>query len=125
MKTAITLIILLISFNSISQEKQCSSFRIGEFRYVKEDMPERIIRNDTLQIEINPLDKVEIYSSIDWISECEYTLTYEKIVNYPGDVSDLIGKKINVTIIETKHNWYKVYAKGIFYEGEIEFIKIE
>ena len=124
MKTVLALLFLIVPIYSFSQEKECSNFHIGEFRYVKDGMPEHIIRNDTLQIEINPIDKVEIYSSIEWTSNCEYTMTYMKILNYPNDVSDFIGRKIYVTIIETKDNWYKVYAKGVLYDGELEFVKI-
>lgn len=123
MKKAFQIILLLLSLNSSAQEKKCSEFRTGEFRYADKTMTERIIRNDSMQIEINDYDKIEIHTSITWKSDCEYEMTYEKIINYPDDVSDVIGKMIFVEILETKGKWYKVYAKGVFSKGEIEFIK--
>ena len=125
MKKYLTILILVLSISSCAQEKKCLEFRTGEFRYVDDNMPEKIIRNDTLQIEINTKDNIEVHSLIEWTSDCEYVMTYKKILNYPDDVSDVIGKKIFVTILETKGNWYKVHAKGVFSDGEIEFVKID
>ena len=122
MRILFLLLFLLTQF-CFSQEKNCSNFKTGEFKYVLKSMPEKIIRTDSTQIEINPVDGVEIYASIIWTSDCTYVLTYQEIRNYPEDVSDYIGQKIFVEILETSGNWYKVRAKSNRMEEEIEFIK--
>ena len=54
------LLILLLTQVVYAQEKKCSDFTTGEFRYVKENMPEIIIRTETEQIETNPNDKIVV-----------------------------------------------------------------
>ncbi|MGS2765134.1 hypothetical protein [Sinomicrobium sp. M5D2P9] len=80
-----------------------------------------IIRTDTSQIEINPITKVEVYSSIKWISDCEYTMIYEKILNHPEDVSHMIGQKIHVVITSTDSQDYKVHATSPRLNHILEF----
>ena len=125
MKNILYLVLVVTSLNCFSQERNCGDFRTGEFRYVEKDLNQKIIRNDTLQIEIGLNDKIEIHTSIEWTSDCDYVMTYKKILNYPDDVSNVIGEKIYVSILETKDNWYKVYIDGVFYDGEIEFVKVK
>lgn len=62
---------------------------------------------------------------MEWVSDCEYILTYQKIVNYPEDVSNMIGKKIYCEVLETKGNWMKVDAKGVYIDSPVEFIKLK
>ncbi|MFS4456979.1 hypothetical protein [Maribacter sp. 2304DJ31-5] len=121
LKTAIYFIIPLLYFTSCSKEKKCSDYKVGRFNYVLENRPELIIRNDSIQIEINPITKLEVHSSLEWISECEYIMTYETILNYPEDVSGLIGQEINVEILETTHNGYRVRATSSVIDDILEF----
>lgn len=78
-----------------------------------------------MQIEINSETGVEIYTRIEWKTDCEYVMTYEKILNYPKDVSSVIGKKIYVKILETNGNRIKVRAKSDVMDEKIELIKTE
>jgi hypothetical protein len=125
MRNLITLLILFLTFISCGQEKKCSDFKTGEFIYVNKIRPEKIVRTDSLQIETNSETGVIIHSSIKWTSECNYIMTYEKILNYPEDVSHMIGQKIYVEIIETKGNKVKVHTKSERIDNKIEFIKTE
>ena len=125
MKELLILIILLLTLSSCAQEKKCSEFKTGEFRYIDEKLPFRIVRNDTLQIERNLKTGVEIHSAVEWKSKCEYVLTYRKILNIDKDVSDIIGKKILVEILETSENRIKVHAKSDAIDDKLEFIKID
>jgi len=125
MKNLLTLIILFLTLSSCAQEKKCSDFRTGEFRYVKENMPSKIIRTDSLQVETNPNDKIVLKTSIEWKSECEYVMTYSEILNHPKDVSGVIGKKIYCEIIETNGNRFKVHAKSDTMDEVLEFIKVD
>jgi hypothetical protein len=124
MKNLALLISLVFGF-TYGQEKNCSEFKTGKFEYVSEEYPEQIVRNDTIQIEINPISKIEIYSTIEWVSECEYILTYKKVLNSPLDESEYIGKQIYVEIIETKGNKYKVHASSDVMNTFLEFARTD
>ncbi|WP_431163236.1 hypothetical protein [Flagellimonas beolgyonensis] len=119
------LFLLLLTFISCNhQDKNCADFKTGKFKYVLKDRPELIIRSDSSQIEINPVTKIEIYSKLIWKSDCEYVMVYDKILNAPEDVSDMIGQKINVEIIETNNKGYKAHAISPRIDVILEFTKI-
>ena len=125
MKNLILILILNLTLNSCAQEKNCTDFKNGKFVYAEKNRPEQIVRTDNLQIEINPETGVEIYTKIEWKSDCEYVMTYEKILNHPKDISSVIGKKIFVEILETNRKKIRVRAKSDSMDEEIEFIKTE
>ncbi|GER60222.1 hypothetical protein [Patiriisocius marinus] len=124
MKHIFVLIFTLLSVHSYSQNRSCIDFKTGEFRYLKEGRKEKIIRKENLQIETNPYDNIIIKTSIDWTSECNYTMTYIEILNHTQDVSSVIGKKINCEIIETNGNNFTVHAKSDVMDEILNFIKV-
>ena len=98
MKNQLLILLFFISLFSCSQEKNCSDFKTGTFKYVDGNHPDWIIvRNDSIQVEKEEKTNIELQGRLKWKSDCEYSLTYTKI----SDTSnrELIGKKINVTII--------------------------
>ncbi|WP_166668207.1 hypothetical protein [Epilithonimonas xixisoli] len=111
--------------SSCAQEKNCAEFKTGKFIYAENGRPEKIVRTENTQIEINSETGVEIHTRVEWKSDCEYAMTYEKILNHPKDVSRVIGKKIFVEILETNGNKIKVRAKSDVMDEKIEFIKTE
>lgn len=125
MKKSILTIALLSTLHSFTQAKNCSEFKTGKFKYLEKNRIEKIVRTENLQIEINPKTGVEIYTKIEWKSDCEYVMTYEKILNYSKDTSHIIGKKIFVEILETNGNKMRVRAKSDTMDEEIQFIKKE
>lgn len=124
MKKTFLLIILGTILNNCNQPINCTSFKVGKFIYADESFPDKITRNDTLQIEINPNTGIEIHTSIDWKSECEYELTYIKILNGEDYLKDLIGQKINVTIIQTTSKGYIGQVSSKRLDRKVEFVKI-
>ena len=125
MKNLLLILISLLTLCSCAQEKNCLDFKTGEFVYVDKNQPEIIIRTDSLQIETNPKTGVVIHSSIKWTSNCNYIMTYEKILNYPDNINYMIGQKIYVEILETNGNRIKVRAKSKRIDNEIEFVKTD
>lgn len=116
---------MLLTLSACAQEKKCSDFRTSEFRYVKENMPSKIVRTESLQDETNPIDKIVVKTTIEWTSECEYVMTYSEILNHPKDVSGVIGKKIYCEILETNGNRVTVHAKSDTLDEVLEFIKVD
>src|SRR5690606_3123190 len=76
-----------------AQKLDCKKFRTGEFEYIDKDFPFKITRNSSYQIEIDKNNGSEIHALIEWKSDCEYILTYEKILDKKENFDDLIGKK--------------------------------
>lgn len=125
MKNWTYLLIIFVFWNCKAQENDCSKVRTGKFEYVLENRPELITRTDSTQIEINPITKVEVYSSIEWKSKCEYVMTYERILNFPEDVKHMIGQKINVKIISVDPKGYKAHATSPRIDNILEFVFAE
>tara|TARA_B110000114_G_C14937242_1_gene334905 strand:+ start:424 stop:636 length:213 start_codon:yes stop_codon:yes gene_type:complete len=53
---------------------------------------------------------LEMHSSIKWINDCNYVLTITKVLN--ADLENVIGKIIEVEIVETKSDSYKLKSKS-------------
>lgn len=124
MKLASTLLTVLMLSNCYSQEKNCSAFRTGTFSYADKEMPYRIVRDESIQIETNTDTGDELHTSIEWKSDCEYILTYIKIKYPKRDMNCLLGTKIFVKILETNENRMKVHVKSKVLDNEYEFIKV-
>ena len=125
MKKLSILFFVLVSFSCSSQQIKCSEFRTGEFRYSDPSMVAYTIkRTDSLQIEKNLETNVEVHSSVQWKSECEYELTYVKITNVNRDVSDIIGKKIKVEITSTDGDFYEAHAQSDAIDTYLQFEKV-
>ena len=123
MKNVLTFLMLLLTLAVFAQDKNCSDFKTGEFKYVGLHMPEKIIRTATMQVETNPNTNIVVKTAIEWTSDCEYILTYREILNYQNDASDFIGEKIYCEIIEIHGDRIKVHAKSDRMDEVIEFIK--
>ena len=113
MKKTLSYLALLFTLNSFSQNTPCSDFKTGEFKYSNFDFAQWIIiRNDSVQIEINKKTGLEIYSSITWKSGCEYSLICKKVINSQSDKTlEVIGKKFHVIISKTFLDRYKCISK--------------
>lgn len=112
MDKILTILIYFLLMSCSAQQKKCSKFKTGTFKY--EDPASKnitITRNDTLQIENNLRDKVKITTSVKWLSKCKYVLTYIDVTNYPYR-DEIIGKKIFVSIINTEGNRYTARVKS-------------
>lgn len=120
--------ILLLSFFTISAQNKttCLDFKTGKFKYSNPEYSEwSVTRNDTIQIETSTKTGFTVYSKIDWKTDCEYTLTCQRIEN-----SDLkvIGKVFKTQITEVFENRYKCILKSNDFKKDdlhLEMIKIE
>ncbi len=106
-------------------EKNCSDFKTGNFIYTIENIQRKVNRTDAIQVEFDIESGIEIYTSIDWTSDCDYELTYEKILNSPEDLSFLIGEKIYCSIIKIEGNKIIVHSKSRVMDMKIEMIKTD
>ena len=107
-----------------SQKKQCPDFKTGKFEYTDPKYSEwKVVRTDSTQTEINTKNGIELKAKIIWKSDCEYVLTYEKVINL--DRKDLIRKKVFVKIIEIQDRKFKYHSKLDTMEITSEMIKVE
>lgn len=118
---------LISSTYGFSQDLDCTDFRTGEFRYTDPNLSGIIvIRTEKLQIERYEETGEEMHLYIDWISECEYTLTIKKIVN-PNPKrpkTNMTGKELPVKILKIEGNimTYSSTFEGIELKGDLQKI---
>ncbi|MEM6720472.1 MAG: hypothetical protein AAF611_14190 [Bacteroidota bacterium] len=123
----ISLLLLLLIFSNCAKEANCSNFKTGEFRYANKSITVKITRNDSIQIETNIKDGVVFTSTIEWVSDCKYILTFTNIENLPDDSSIYLGKKIYCNIEKIKGNRFEVHAVSTATDMNemIEFVKVK
>ncbi|GEC77287.1 hypothetical protein [Flavobacterium aquatile] len=118
---------LIASSIAFSQDLDCTDFRTGEFRYTDPNLSGIIvIRTEKLQIERYEETGEEVHLYIDWISECEYTLTYKKIIN-PSTKrlkKNMTGKEMPVKILKIEGNVMTYFTKfeGMELTGDLQKI---
>lgn len=117
------------------QEKKtnpCANFRTGKFRYAGEEHNDwKIIRNDSIQTEVNKKTGVRITCSIEWTSDCEYQLTYLEVKTLLGskhqkkDTKSVIEEKVYVQIEEVIDNGYICHSRSGFVNTKVKMIKVD
>ncbi len=118
---------LVASTFGFSQNLDCSDFRTGEFRYTDPNFSDVIvIRTEKLQIERFQETGEEVHLYIDWISECEYTLTFKKVLNANSEMAtkNMTGKELPVKILKIEGNIMSFSSsfEGIEFKGDLEKI---
>ena len=118
---------LISSAYGFSQDLDCTDFRTGEFRYTDPNLSGIIvIRTEKLQIERYEETGEEMHLYIDWISECEYTLTIKKIVNPNSKMpkANMTGKELPVKILKIEGNimTFSSTFEGIELKGDLQKI---
>ena len=119
------LFISLIIFSCNSQPKNCTYFKTGTFKYTATEFQNiTIIRNDSIQIETDSKLGLKFISSIEWLSECRYSVTLLEVNRKYYD--SIIGNTLDIDIISANEKSYEYHS----YEGNTlknigEIIKIE
>ncbi|PWH82234.1 hypothetical protein DIT68_14110 [Brumimicrobium oceani] len=104
--------ILLLVISCTPEKQTCSDFRTGTFEYTAPESNHiRIIRTENTQVEINSETKIEAHTSIEWVSDCKYILTYEEFKNAPEEFNDMVGQKISAEIVEIGKDRYTCQVK--------------
>lgn len=107
----IFLLLSFIIFSCDSHPKKCTYFRTGIFEYSNSDYAGWLVtRNDSIQIESNEKENIKLTGTIEWLSDCQYMITYKDAVNFSEE--DIIGRKIIVDITKTFDESYKCMAKS-------------
>lgn len=120
----IILLLLLSFFSCKTQQKDCSQFKTGTFKYADSKQQEiTLTRNDSIQIEKNNATGDEYIGSIKWLSNCMFTLTYTHVNN--PDYKSVIGTTFNIDINSTTKKSYKYTAYDDTREITGEIIKIK
>ncbi len=124
MKNLLFFVLFVFAISSCNKERNCSNFKTGNFEYSFENISYKIHRTDVTQIEIDLESGIEFHSSIDWKSDCDFVLTYERILNSSDDLSFLIGKEIDCSIIETDGEKMIVHAESTLMDEKFEMFKV-
>jgi hypothetical protein len=92
-----TIVALILTFSVFGQKADCSRFKTGLFYYPTLQFKESL-REDSTQMNYSK-GKLEAVWSVQWVSNCEYTMTCQKVLVSSNDVK--VGDKIEATIIKT------------------------
>lgn len=108
-----SLCILLLNSCATRKECNCATFKNGKF-LIGEEVPNTnyyIVRNDSIQKEIDVKKSEIAIFNITWISDCKYILTIKEGNQLVMDFYK--GKQLVITVIETYPNGYKYSAEMI------------
>lgn len=117
-------LIFLINLSIFAQEKKCSDFKTGTFKYSKEEYKKyKVERHNSIQIETDTITGVKMEGSISWKSDCEYELIYTKVSE--PKYAKAIGQKLKVEIIKITGNTVLCKTEGGGITLETEMIKTD
>jgi hypothetical protein len=101
----------VIGFSSCGSKTSCNVYKIGKFELVDSIYGLKYIieRDNEVQVETNFQTNEVSKFSVDWISDCSYTLKpiegSSEMLNYYRD------KKLNIEILEVYEDSYKFTAR--------------
>lgn len=122
-KICFSIIVVLLNFTTYSQNKECSNFKIGIFKYTNPSFSKyKVTRDENIQIETDSLTGFEVKGIVKWISDCEYELVYSEVSN--SKYQSIIGKKIKTFITSIEGNKIMCKSEGMGRKLDIEMIKI-
>lgn len=111
-KITLLLITILFTLTSYSQELNCEKFKNGLFYYPT--LPGKTsLRKDSIQESYNN-GKLEMIWKVSWLSECEYEITCNKVLNDSIPIKK--GDRIVAKIIETEKECFTYTLK--FYNSD-------
>ena len=100
--------------SNYSTKKEISNFKEGIFKYEESPYNNTTVTRSKYYQEENHLStKVKIRFKIDWVSDFEYHLTFNKVSDKTGEC--LLGKVMKVKIIESNENSWKIISE---FEGK-------
>ncbi|MEY8847189.1 hypothetical protein AB9K26_00080 [Psychroserpens sp. XS_ASV72] len=119
MKKVLLVLIIFHSIKISAQEKNCSDFKTGKFKYSDVSWSEIIsVRNDSIQSDYYSESDMEIVSKITWLSDCKYKMEYIKVSEKWFEHK--IGEVEFIEIVQVNGN--KILCRNESYS--IEMIKI-
>lgn len=122
-KIYFSLLIYILSISTYSQSKECSNFKVGNFRYSHPDYSKyKVIRTENIQIETDSITGFEVKGIVKWISDCEYELVYSEVSN--SKYQSIIGQKVKTFITSIEGNKIMCKSEGMGRKLDIEMIKI-
>jgi hypothetical protein len=132
MKKTYILVLLAALLTSCKNDKKddlvevldCSSVKTGTFKYANEAYAEWVIeRTESTSVEYNPDTDMAIYSSVEWISDCEYELHIEDVDN--SDNMAVISSVLRVVITDVTDYGYKCVSYTNNGPEEFEMIRTD
>ena len=120
----IILVIAITLVDCSKTPKDCSNFKTGNFKYQDTNLSNWIvIRNDSLQIEVDNAINKETIAIVKWVSDCQYNLTYKKVID--SSMNSLLGTTITVDILSTSEKSYTFEAYNKEFSFKNRMILIE
>jgi hypothetical protein len=117
------LLALLVPVFSFAQSKDCKIMHQGKFRYMADEEEVIVVIKDSSMTEYHKGGKYTITTRIDWLNECEYTITVLKVTvpSFALGTGDQVNVKINH--VEGKEIYYTLTVKAVSWQGK--FTRLE
>ena len=107
MKTFILSVLIGISTTVYAQSKECSKFKNGKFLIEDPNYGNsQIVRKGSKQTEYGESSQLKMKFKVEWLDECTYTLTPNKVIKNPKNIEFPMEMVVRVEIIEVKENSY-------------------
>jgi hypothetical protein len=117
------LLVFFVPAIVFAQSKDCNIMHQGKFRYMAGQEEVIITIQDSSMTEYHEGGKYTIKTRIDWINDCEYTITILKVTvpEFTLGTGDQVNVKVNR--VEGKEIYYTLTVKSVSWQGK--FIKLE
>jgi len=123
-KIYFSFLIFIISISTYSQNKECSNFKVGNFRYSHPEYSKyKVVRTENLQIETDTITGFKVKGTIKWISDCEYELIYSEISD--SRFNAIIGQKVTAFITNIDGNKIICKSECMGIKLDMEMIKTD
>lgn len=121
----IILLFTILSTVALNTEKKCKDSFIGKWKYDNYDI-EYIYVERTLEKQLEYMNNGKFYYEFDieWLSECEYELTYVG-TNSSNQAAAYIGEKFKIEILKINDSLteYKTVFRGLEDIGTMSRLK--
>mgnify|MGYP001799455412 CR=1 FL=1 len=99
------------SETSIDSQNKCKILHEGTFKYGGSNDEIKVVIKGTTQTEYHDGGKYIIQSELDWVNDCEYNMTMQKVTvpNFPYGKGAVMNVKVN-----------KVKGNKIFYTSTLQ-----
>ena len=116
-KCILYLIFIFMCTTSYSQQPDCLKYREGKFKVADARAGGIIIseRRAGYQTESMEVLKAEVRFKVNWINDCSYVLTLDKIIRNENKINFPNNLEIKVTILQTTDNGYTQEVNSSLY----------
>ncbi len=106
----IILLFTALNFGALYAQDNCTDFHLGYFEYTVNGERYILYRTETHQIEYGLEENDWVIMSVDWTSDCSYSMVFIN-TSLPDIEGVFIGKKLDSHIVNSDESGYQFIAE--------------